>query len=294
MILELSFNSYYLDFALNQAFSRVNMTNMIKSAKKERGKIIITIKTTAIISDFIYLNIYQKIDSPTSQYNYAFKYSNVENENEFLDYKILDNNNNLTIQEIAEDNNNFIECSFNKIDIEKNKTNITYYFKIINDETYIRGESYESIALMGSFYYTVFERNPSDNNGKISLKAKLNFTNIAYLQVIAQIQEENNIEYISYKGIKYSKDIPSPEEEEGENEKDEKEKENEGEDNTDGKEDNKSNKGYIITICVLSCIIEILLVFIIINFHLKKKDTNYTEIRNGVIEVGLLGQNSIY
>ena len=120
-----------------------------------------------------------------------------------MDYNILDNNDNLTIQEIIEENDTFIECSFNKIDIEKNKANITYYFKIIDDEKYYKGESYESIALMESPYYTVYERNPTDNNGTISLRAKLNSTNIVYLQVIAQVQEENNLVYISYRGMKY-------------------------------------------------------------------------------------------
>ena len=289
MILEISFNSDYLDFSLNQETVRTNLTDLIKDAIKERGRIIITIKTTIIQSDFIYLNIFRKNESNNILYNYVFKYSNVENENEFLDYKILDNNNNLTIQEITENDNNFIECSFNRIDIEKNKANITYYFKIIHNETYLRGESYESIALMKSPYYTVFERNPSDNNGKITLKGNLNYANIAYLQVIAQIEEENNIEYISYRGMKYSKINPEPEEEEeNEEEEDDTEKEEENRDGKDEKKDNNSKKGYIITICTLSSVIAILLAFIIFIICRKKTISNDKENKTNFIEFGLL------
>lgn len=58
MMLKISFNSNYLEFALNQGTTRTNLTNLIKNIKKEGGVTIIIIKTNVIQSDFIYLNIF--------------------------------------------------------------------------------------------------------------------------------------------------------------------------------------------------------------------------------------------
>mgnify|MGYP002625668749 CR=1 FL=1 len=197
------------------------------------------------------------------------------------------NNDELTINEIIEDDNYFILCTFNKIDIDKNKAIITYYFKIIKDETFIKGESYESIAKLESPYYAVFEKNPTDYDGKINLKAKLNIKDTAYLQVIAKINQENNLEYISYRRKEYSKNITEPEEEEEDVEEEEKE-ENEEKDNEDDKEKekyNKSDKGYIKTICVLSGVIVFLLAFIIFYFCLKRKTNNDIEFRKWLMKL---------
>ena len=49
-------------------------------------------------------------------------------------------------------------------------------------------------------YYTTYERNPKDNNGEITLTAKGKLSNWVYLNVIAQVQQNNVIEYISYNG----------------------------------------------------------------------------------------------
>ena len=53
---------------------------------------------------------------------------------------------------------------------------------------------------MESAYYTVYKRNPDDNNGKITLTASGELGNWAYLQVIAQIQQDTVLEYVAQKG----------------------------------------------------------------------------------------------
>ena len=120
----------------------------------------------------------------------------------FTEYRILDNNSELTINEegIKDSNETKITCTFNKIDIEKGKANVTYFFKVVDNETHIYGESYETIAVMESPFYTVYKRNPEDSNGKITLTAQGILSNWVYLQVIAQIQQDTVLEYVAYKG----------------------------------------------------------------------------------------------
>lgn len=95
-----------------------------------------------------------------------------------------------------------IDCTFNKIDLERDKANITYFFKVVDNSTLYYGEEPETIAVMESPYYTIYKRNPIDNDGTITLTAKGDFKNWAYLQVIAQIQQDTILEYVAYKGIK--------------------------------------------------------------------------------------------
>ena len=247
MVLEISFNSDYLDFAINTEITRTNIT--FYKAQKENGRIILFLNYF-LDTEFLYLNIFEKNAKTYNMLlkNYVFKFSNIDKENEFVDYLILDDNNGkLNVKEIINYNNEsedtFIECTFNKIDIEKNKANITYYLKIINNETYISEESYETIALMESPFYTVYERNPSDNYGIITLRAKVDFNNTIYLQVIALIEVEDIRQYISYKGAQYSKPIPEPvpeeEEEIKEEEEEEKGEENEEENEEESEEENE-------------------------------------------------------
>ena len=55
---------------------------------------------------------------------------------------------------------------------------------------------------MESPYYTVYKRNPTyGNDGRITLTANGQLSNWAYLQVIAQIQNDTLLDYVAYKGV---------------------------------------------------------------------------------------------
>ena len=217
MLIELAFNSKSLNFALSEVITQTNMTKLIKSATKARGKILLLIDTKKVNSDLITLNIF-KTDSSRMTFflNYVFKYLNVEKEDDYIDYKILEDNNDLYINEKTDSKTatTTISCTFNKLEIGYDKANITYFFKIVNNLTHFYGEEYETIAPMQSPYYTVYERNPKDSNGKITLTAegpRDTLANWVYLQVIAQIQQDTILEYVAYKGVKHlrpSKDNP--------------------------------------------------------------------------------------
>ncbi|MBQ6284750.1 MAG: hypothetical protein IJK67_00360 [Bacilli bacterium] len=202
MVIELSFNSNYLEFAVNQAISRLNMTNLIIKSEKARGKIILLLDTSITKAEFIVLNIYRKDNEYRTLflYNYAFKYININSEDEFKDYQILNNDDKLTYTESKEGDDDVIDCTFNRIDIDREKANITYFFKVVENLTLIYEEEVQTIAVSQSPYYTVYKRNPPDNSGKITLRAKGKLSNWAYLQVIAQIQQDTILEYVAYKG----------------------------------------------------------------------------------------------
>ena len=207
MMIELAFNSEYLDFSINEGILRENKTDLIKSIKKGNGKVFIIIKNPEN-REFVYLNIFRKqrgrqIQIDERLYNYVFKYINVEKEEDFTDYKIK-NNNEIIFKEVKnpEDKNVTITCTFNRIDIDKEKANITYFFKVVENKTHVYGESYETIAVMESPYYTVYQRNPQDQSDKITLIAKGDLSNWCYLQVVAQIQQDTILDYVAYKGVK--------------------------------------------------------------------------------------------
>ena len=204
MIIELAFNSDYMNFAINSIMSRNNDTSLVEQIVKARGKLIIYLKSNLNIP-YIFLNLLKK---NYRQYNdldlnnYAFKYVNVEKKEDYIDFKMLKDNNEIEYKETNENNETVIECTFNKIDVEKDKANITYFFKIVENSTLNYGENCETIAVMVSPYYAVYERNPKDINGKITLVAKGNLENWACLQVIAQIQQNTVLEYVAYKSVR--------------------------------------------------------------------------------------------
>jgi hypothetical protein len=204
MKIEIAFNSEYLDFAISDEYSRSNYTAIIKEAFKARGKIYLTVNPP-INRDFIFLNIFQK--NRRDEYsmfldNYVFKYINIEKEEDYKDFKILNDDGELHIEEGTDPSTNehTITCTFNKLNISKNEANVTYFFKVVDNETHYYEESYKTIAVMESPFVVVYKRNPEDNNGQITLKAKGDIANWVYLQVIAQIQQDTILEYVAYDG----------------------------------------------------------------------------------------------
>ena len=88
----------------------------------------------------------------------------------------------------------------NKLDIENGKANVTYFFKVVENSTHVYKEEINTIAVTESPAYTVFERNPLDDGGKITLIASGYIDNWCYLNVIAQVQQNNILEYVAYEG----------------------------------------------------------------------------------------------
>ena len=198
MRIQIAFNSNNLDFVVSSNQNRRTNTTFLHS-EKDRGKVYITLQ----INDnqqLYYLIIYKKIQKTDEILNnYAFKYINARYEYELFDYPILYSSELSISEENNEDEKYIISCTFNRLDIDKGKANITYFFKVVENSTYYYGEDINTIAVTESPYYTVYERNP-EYNDKITLTARGDLSNWVYLNIIAQVQQNNIIEYISYNG----------------------------------------------------------------------------------------------
>ena len=210
MRVQIAFNSENLDFSIaNSAATRNNCTFL--KAEKARGKVSVTIKNDDEVEVY-YLYIFKRSFTRTETYlnNYAFKYINAKSEDELFDYPILDNNPEIKYSETKEEEYvDVIKCTFNRINVEPGTANITYFFKVVYNQTHYYGEDVNTVAVTESPYYTVYKRNPSyDDNGKITLTAKGDLSNWAYLNVIAQIQQNNVLEYVAYNGIKIIRPPP--------------------------------------------------------------------------------------
>ena len=199
--IQIAFNSENLDFFVTDSEdARQNCT--FHKVEKARGKISVTIKKEDDV-DFYNLFIFKRARTTTEMYlnNYAFKYINAKSEDELFDYPIKDSAD-ISYVESKEGELDIIKCTFNRLEVEPGTANITYFFKVVNNLTYIYGEDINTIAVTESAYYTVYKRNPTDDNGKITLTAQGELSNWVYLNVIAQVQQNNVLEYVAYNGIK--------------------------------------------------------------------------------------------
>ena len=188
--------------------------------------------------------------------NYAFKYINVNSEEEFYDYLITGNDGSLKYEEEIKDGKiTGIKCTFNKIALkDKNQANITYFLKIANTDTYLEGENFKTVAVTESPYYTKYIRNPIDDNNKITIQAKGNFSHWCYIQVIAQIQQNKALEYVAYDGIYTDKNKP-------------KDSNNEGEE----KEGGSNSSTVLIVVSVVLVVAIIGLAFVVFYFQKKNR-----------------------
>ena len=200
MHIQIAFNSDNLNFCVSDNIDHRSNTTL-KKVEKARGKIYVDLEVNENI-EFYYLIIFKNKNTYNEDYlnNYAFKYKNLNN-SEIVDYKIL-NSPEIEISKFQEDKQDVIACSFNKIDIKEGVASITYFLKIIEKNNYVYGEEINTISVTNSPYYYIYEKNPKDKDGKITLTAKGDFSNWLYLNVIAQIQINDNLEYVSYNGKK--------------------------------------------------------------------------------------------
>jgi len=257
MKIVISFNSDLLTFSIGDKSNPNNLTDKF-SNKTEigKGKILITIQPPESM-DFIYLNVFKKdymSDPNTLIQNYAFKYINVESDEQFFDYGIKNNNGSLAYKEEKKDDKVTLTVTFNRVDIDKGKANITYFMKVVDSRSYIPGEDFNTVAVTESPYFTKYKRNPDfDSNDKITLSATGDFQYWRCLQVIAQIQQNKVLEYIAYDSVCTDKNTPSG---------------NKEDENLNEKSD---KTGLLIAISVILAVLIIGLVALVFYFQKKNK-----------------------
>lgn len=203
---QIAFNSPNLDFCLNtKKDERKNQTFGYTNKSKKSGKIYFTFMKDNDNDRIIYLMIFRKKQGKEESFqsNYVFKYINADSETEFFDYPVM--YPELVMKEEADPDDSsqkVIKVSFNQIHPEHGEANITYSLKIVDNYTYRYEEEINTIAVTESFpIRMVYERNPEAVEDKITLTARGYLSNWAVINVIAQIQQKNIIEYATYNGI---------------------------------------------------------------------------------------------
>ena len=164
-----------------------------------------------------------------------------ENEYDFFDYKSMSNIINCEVKHaVVSENSDTVECTFNQIHPEKGDINVTYFLKVVENSTYIYGEEMNTIAVTESPNSVFYKRNPAPGVG--------------YINIIAQVQQNNIIEYVAYNGIMDLK--PDPNKKEG----------------GDTEEEQKDNTLLFAIVGGVLGVIVIALVIVIIVFQIKNKN----------------------
>ena len=230
MRVHIAFNSPDLDFTINRYNNQQEKNETFDGyrSSRERGKVIITFMPPKI--NCLYLHIFRKKPAQNVNEqltNYVFKYISADSETEFFDYTMRSPLINCDIKSSTESKDmRDVSCSFNQISGLGN-FNVTYFLKVVDNSTYIYGEEMQTIAVTESPNSVYFVRNPPvgiiGDNDKLFINATGLFTNWGYINVIAQVQQNNIIEYVAYNGKMEIKPNPN---------KNEKEKEEESSDNT--------------------------------------------------------------
>ena len=199
MRVQISFISDSLDYIIGQD---EESTSNITFTKTERinGKRIVTLDVPTN-NEYLYLIIYIKDDSLGKDQrlnNYCFKYLNANSASDFKEYKIIGGDNNVVFSETTNSNVTKINAKFKGIENGDN-FDITYYLKVVPNETHAYRESYDTIAVSESPSSFVSIKNPKPNDN-IELEIDNVNAQWVYLEVIAAIRDGENVEYECYKG----------------------------------------------------------------------------------------------
>ena len=262
MKIVLSFNSWELSWSIGDVQSAHSNTTKCNIATKIRnGKITVTLTDINKDLEFIYLNIWKTYPDQDEKFelqNYAFKYINVEKEEEFFDFEITGNDPKLSYTEKKDGYKTTIECKFNKIKAGRDEINATYFLKIADAKNCLQKENFETVALSEAPYYAKYERNPQNQNDKITLSATGDFSNWGVIQIIAQIQKGKALEYVAYKPQIMQRESPS-------------DTPTDSSDKGSDEQSGGSNTGLFIGISIGLVIVIVGLIAIVIYFHKRNQ-----------------------
>ena len=215
--IQFSANSKMVNFTFSIFDNKgINVPYYDYKYEEKDGKINVFLKNNNKFS-FIYLDIYWDNNKKVNENfipklnNYVFKIITFNDINKKYNYKIKENNKIECILTKSR-NNNTMEIIINKIE-NHTKYDIIYSLKIIKSNDFINGELYNTIALTESISNIIqIKKNKNDDNDSKVIfhlqDIKDHFEdNFEYIEVIAQITDEYNNEYIAYEPIKSKEEI---------------------------------------------------------------------------------------
>ena len=201
-------NSNHIKFAISKTQGSTN-NDTFNEYKIEfiDGKYIITFNSNPDKNDFIYLTIFHNDTERASSdkiTNYAFKYMNSDNVDNFILYKLLENEG---FQLDVKENEKTFDYTFTISTLSSySNLDITYFIKFVSKEEWIEDEADNSIAIRESKSF-IQELNNLEIEDNRFVKKYENIEEIdyRYVHVIALVKDGLNVEYVGYKSI-YVKD----------------------------------------------------------------------------------------
>ena len=273
MKIVLSFNSWELSWAIgNEQSAHSNSTGFNIATNIRNGKITVSLTNITKDLEFVYLNIWKTAPGKDENFvlqNYAFKYINVEKEEDFYDFEITGNDPSLTYTERKDGDKTTIECKFNKIKAGRDEVNVTYFLKIVDAKNCLEKENFQTVSLSEAPYYTKYVRNPPTQNDQVTLSATGDFSNWGAIQVIAQIQKGKALEYVAYQPQIMKRETPPTDHPSDSSDKG-------SDDKSDQKSDQKteessSNTGLFIGISIGLVVVIVGLIAVIIYFQKRNQ-----------------------
>ena len=273
MKIVLSFNSWELSWAIgNEQSAHSNSTGFNIATNIRNGKITVSLTNITKDLEFVYLNIWKTSPGKDENFvlqNYAFKYINVEKEEDFYDFEITGNDPSLTYTERKDGDKTTIECKFNKIKAGRDEVNVTYFLKIVDAKNCLEKENFQTVALSEAPYYTKYVRNPPTQNDQVTLSATGDFSNWGAIQVIAQIQKGKALEYVAYQPQIMKRETPPTDHPSDSSDKG-------SDDKSDQKSDQKteessSNTGLFIGISIGLVVVIVGLIAVVIYFQKRNQ-----------------------
>ena len=251
MYIIFSSNSDLLDYKISMDNEDQDILNEFQKNKFDsNGRKITYIHSKPEKNNYIYLTIFRKDKDSEDENlsNYVFKYINMDDISKIKLYNISDSN----IIHTKKDNSThliaveYIGC----VDCL-----VTYYVNFILRSSLIKGENFNNIAVIQSNGITQeFEKTNVkvvDNKVNLNVQGIDKDKDIAYIQVIAHVNDGPINEYIAFKSLFNEKE------------------------NEIKSDDDKGNKTFIIVVSVVSSLfvgVVIVLIIVIVRFNIKNKD----------------------
>ena len=243
----------------NNLSVKIENNNNLKEQETKYGKTFYSLSTNGISSDTIILIVYKKEEKNNNVEYFTFQYSNSNDEN-YNKYSIPDTGINVA-KKIKTKTTADYTITLKPVN-NYNQYKIAYIIRAIYKVDF---PSKPDIIVKLNKQYVKEFYNPTPSNGELSLEMSDISQGIKYIQVLVQIDNEGNLEYLSY-DLKLLNEPESSEDEGGDNKKD---------DNKNKNKNEKNNNGALIVILIIGSmlfIVVVVLIIIVILFNNKNKN----------------------
>ena len=243
----------------NNLSVKIENNNNLKEQETKYGKTFYSLSINGISSDTIILIVYKKEEKNNNVEYFTFQYSNSNDEN-YNKYSIPDTGINVA-KKIKTKTTADYTITLKPVN-NYNQYKIAYIIRAIYKVDF---PSKPDIIVKLNKQYVKEFYNPTPSNGELSLEMSDISQGIKYIQVLVQIDNEGNLEYLSY-DLKLLNEPESSEDEGGDNKKD---------DNKNKNKNEKNNNGALIVILIIGSmlfIVVVVLIIIVILFNNKNKN----------------------